>query len=84
MHWNHPHEAAVRVITEGLVELGILRGVVEELIEKESYKSITCIEPVIGWAWTYMMWVTTKLAGMARAGAQYGVDHRAGNLYRAQ
>ncbi len=38
MHWNHPHEAAVHAITEGLVALGILRGVVEELIEKEAYK----------------------------------------------
>jgi len=25
-HWNHAHEATVRVITEGLVELGLLKG----------------------------------------------------------
>src|SRR6202023_2154003 len=25
-HWNHPHEAAVRVITQGLVRLGLLQG----------------------------------------------------------
>ncbi len=37
-HWNEPHEAAVRVITEGLVELGLLRGRVATLIRKESYK----------------------------------------------
>ncbi|GAA5315823.1 MAG: Xaa-Pro aminopeptidase [Candidatus Pelagadaptatus aseana] len=37
-HWNDPHEASVRVITEGLVELGLLRGEIDELIENEDYK----------------------------------------------
>lgn len=36
-HWNHPHEAAVRVLTEGLVELGILSGELNELVEKKAY-----------------------------------------------
>lgn len=37
-HWNDPHMAAVRVITKGLVELGILRGRVPALIKEEAYK----------------------------------------------
>lgn len=37
-HWNQPHEAAVRTITEGLVELGILKGRVPTLIKNEAYK----------------------------------------------
>ena len=37
-HWNHPHEAAVRAIVEGLVEHGLLKGDIEKLIEEESYK----------------------------------------------
>ncbi|MGH8562065.1 MAG: M24B family metallopeptidase [Nevskiales bacterium] len=37
-HWNQPHEAAVRVLTEGLVSLGLLKGEVKELVEKEAYK----------------------------------------------
>ncbi|MEX1033341.1 MAG: Xaa-Pro aminopeptidase [Cellvibrionaceae bacterium] len=37
-HWNDPHEISVRVITEGLVELGLLRGDIETLIEGEDYK----------------------------------------------
>lgn len=37
-HWNHPHEAALRVITEGLVDLGLLEGDVDKLIEEEQYK----------------------------------------------
>ncbi len=36
--WNHPHETAVRVLTEGLVELGLLAGNVDELIREERYK----------------------------------------------
>ena len=37
-HWNEAHEATVRVIVAGLVELGLLRGEVDELIESEAYK----------------------------------------------
>ncbi len=36
--WNAPHDAAVKVITRGLVELGILKGRVSTLIKKEAYK----------------------------------------------
>ena len=37
-HWNEPHDASVRVITEGLLGLGLLEGDLEELIEKQAYK----------------------------------------------
>jgi Xaa-Pro aminopeptidase len=37
-HWNDPHDAAVRALTEGLVRLGILKGRVRELIKKEAYR----------------------------------------------
>nr|WP_024306454.1 Xaa-Pro aminopeptidase [Pseudomonas sp. P818] len=37
-HWNEAHEATVRVITAGLVELGLLSGDVDELIATEAYK----------------------------------------------
>lgn len=36
-HWNDPHDAAVRVLTEGMVELGILKGDPEELIKDKDY-----------------------------------------------
>lgn len=36
-HWNDPHETAVRVLTEGLVELGILKGKVSDLLDKQAY-----------------------------------------------
>jgi len=38
-HWNAPHEAAVKVITKGLVRLGLLKGRVDKLIRDESYKA---------------------------------------------
>ncbi|WP_273909858.1 Xaa-Pro aminopeptidase [Pseudomonas fontis] len=38
-HWNHAHEATVQVITQGLVELGLLKGKLEELIESEAYRA---------------------------------------------
>ncbi|MGB5602920.1 MAG: Xaa-Pro aminopeptidase [Gammaproteobacteria bacterium] len=36
-HWNDPHEAAVRVLTRGMVELGLLKGNVRSLIKEEKY-----------------------------------------------
>ncbi len=37
-HWNQPHEAAVLELTRGLVELGLLEGEVDDLIEQEAFK----------------------------------------------
>jgi Xaa-Pro aminopeptidase len=36
-HWNDPHDAAVRVITKGLVDLGLLKGPVSRLVKDQSY-----------------------------------------------
>jgi len=36
-HWNHPHEAAVRMVTQGLVKLGLLKGRVARLIKDQAY-----------------------------------------------
>lgn len=37
-HWNDPHEAAVRVVTSGLIRLGILKGTQRQRIKDESYQ----------------------------------------------
>jgi Xaa-Pro aminopeptidase len=37
-HWNDPHNAAVNIITEGLLSLGILKGKLKTQIKEESYK----------------------------------------------
>jgi Xaa-Pro aminopeptidase len=36
-HWNDPHDAAVRTITKGLVDLGLLKGPVARLIKDGGY-----------------------------------------------
>ena len=37
-HWNQPHERACEVLTEGLIDLGILQGTVTECINDKSYQ----------------------------------------------
>ncbi|MCK9563549.1 MAG: Xaa-Pro aminopeptidase [Bacteroidales bacterium] len=37
-HWNEPHDATVQVITEGLVDAGLLKGKVADLIETGAYR----------------------------------------------
>ncbi|MFT5592000.1 MAG: Xaa-Pro aminopeptidase [Oceanicoccus sp.] len=37
-HFNHPHEATLQVLTQGLVGLGLLTGDVNQLIKDEAYK----------------------------------------------
>jgi Xaa-Pro aminopeptidase len=36
--WNAPHDAAVRVLTQGLVRLGLLSGKPSQLIRSEAYR----------------------------------------------
>ena len=38
-HWNQPHDASVRVITRGLVDLGLLKGKVAQLIKKGAHRA---------------------------------------------
>ncbi len=37
-HWNDPHNAAVRTITKGLLELKILKGNLSKLIKENAYR----------------------------------------------
>jgi len=37
-HWNDPHEAAVKVITQGLKDVGILKGSLKKLLADQAYK----------------------------------------------
>jgi Xaa-Pro aminopeptidase len=36
--WNEPHDAAVKVLAQGLLELKLLAGSLDEVLEKETYK----------------------------------------------
>jgi len=37
-HWNDPHQAAVKTLTKGMVELGLLKGQVNKLIKEQAYR----------------------------------------------
>ena len=37
-HWNQPHEAAVKVLVDGLLALGLMQGDAADIIEQESYR----------------------------------------------
>lgn len=36
--WNEPHDAAVKVLAQGLIDLKLVAGGLEEVLEKETYK----------------------------------------------
>ena len=36
--WNEPHDAAVRVLAQGMIDLKLLPGNLDEALEKETYK----------------------------------------------
>src|SRR5438874_5311726 len=36
--WNEPHDAAVRVLAQGTLDLRLLGGTLDEVLEKETYK----------------------------------------------
>jgi Xaa-Pro aminopeptidase len=36
--WNEPHDAAVKVLAQGMLDLKLLPGSLDELLEKETYK----------------------------------------------
>jgi Xaa-Pro aminopeptidase len=36
--WNEPHDAAVRVLAQGMLDLKLLAGTLDQVLEKETYK----------------------------------------------
>ncbi len=37
-HWNDPHDAAVKILTQGLKDLGVLKGSISSLLKEQAYK----------------------------------------------
>lgn len=37
-HWNDPHDAAVKVLTKGLLHLGVLKGKLAKLLKDQAYR----------------------------------------------
>ena len=75
--WNPPHDVTVRVITEGLVELGLLSGDVDELIESGAYTDFY-MHRAGHWLGLDVHDVGEyRIDGKWRPRARYGADHRA-------
>jgi Xaa-Pro aminopeptidase len=36
--WNEPHDAAVKVLAQGMIDLGLVPGGLDQVLEKETYK----------------------------------------------
>ena len=36
--WNQPHDAAVKTLAQGMLDLGLLQGTLDEALEKETYR----------------------------------------------
>jgi Xaa-Pro aminopeptidase len=47
-HFNAPHEAAMRLLTAGLVDLGLLRGALDELLESDAARPY-CVHKSSHW-----------------------------------
>ncbi|WP_404365139.1 Xaa-Pro aminopeptidase [Marinobacter sp.] len=37
-HWNHSHEAALKVLTQGLIDLGLIELSLDEALEQQAYR----------------------------------------------
>jgi Xaa-Pro aminopeptidase len=66
-HWNQPHEAAVRVITQGLVDLRLLKGSPARLIKERAY------EPFFGHRTGHWLGIDVHDVGDYKVGGEWRV-----------
>ncbi len=66
-HWNQPHEAAVRVITLGLIKLGLLKGPPARLIREKAY------EPYFGHRTGHWLGIDVHDVGDYKVGGEWRV-----------
>ena len=80
--WDAPHNASVKVITQGLIKLGLLQGKLSQLVKSEAYKAFY-MHRVGHWIGMDVCrrWRLRNRRNLARAGGRHGDHNRAGNLY---
>jgi len=61
--WNEPHDAAVKILAQGFVDLGLCRGTIEKVIEAEDYKRFYMHRTGHWLAWTSTTPVNTGSRG---------------------
>ena len=83
-HWNHPHDATVRVITEGLRDLGLLDGEPRRADRARRLPHLLYApRRALARARRARRRRLQDRRRVARAGAGHGADRGAGHLYRA-
>jgi len=69
--WDEPHNAAVKTLARGFVDLGLCHGTVEKSDRGRGLQSAsTCIAPGIGSAWTCTTPGNTNRAGSGAASSR--------------
>ena len=92
--YNVPHDAAVRVLAQGMLDTGLLdrnrKARWTTCWPMAATAASICTAPATGSAWTCTTWANTACragrgrhrAAVARAGARHGADRRAGIYVR--
>jgi len=66
-HWNEPHEAAVRAVTQGLLRLGVLRGALSRLLREQAFR------PFFGHRTGHWLGIDVHDVGDYRVGGEWRV-----------
>ncbi len=51
-HWNDPHEAAVKILTKGLRDIGVLKGKLPQHLKESSLNELTRLSTIFSQAAT--------------------------------
>jgi Xaa-Pro aminopeptidase len=80
-HFMEGHDAAVRVLTQGMIDLKLLSGDLDNLIDKGDFRRSTCTAPATGLAWTCTTPANTRLATRGRSSPRHDPDRRTRPLH---
>ena len=58
--YKEPHHIAVRILVQGLLELGLCKAILSRLLNRKVFINFICMVQVTGWVWTCMMSVHIK------------------------
>jgi Xaa-Pro aminopeptidase len=61
-----PHDAALKVLAQGMIDLKLLSGSLDAVIESEATSASTCTAPATGWARTCTTPANTRKASTGR------------------
>lgn len=65
------HDAAVRILAQGMIDLGLLKGSWMASSKMGITSASTCTAPATGWDWTYMTRANTRKTTRAANGSNW-------------